>query len=582
MGSAQQQVRRQQRVDELCAAAIRALTGDRALHYRGGRLHRNTVPLSFSAPHLRDHPTLEGSVDFASQRGVIDAISLRLQHSDARLHRRLRPEDPVERLIFELLEQLRVESLAPVCMTGMTANLQHHFEQWSQAFHSSRLTETRLGLLMYTLTQSCWSLLNGRPPMAATETIIETTRAKLVRPLGATMAGMVRHRREQAVYAGYALKIARVVGAMVCDAERQQANERRDRDQDERPPGFVLWLDFEQEGRDEEAAVAESSHSKAVATAQSGSEPGYRAFTTRYDREVRASSLVRAVLLREYREQLNQRIAAQGINLTHLSRQLSALLATTPQRDGWSFEQEEGYIDGRRLAQLVGSPTERRLFRLERRTPVADCVVGFLIDCSGSMKEVIEPVAMIIDVLVRALERCGAASEVLGFTTGALNGGRAYQDWLSAGRPQHPGRLAEVVHILFKDADHDWRRSRATIAALLKTDLFREGIDGEAVDWACNRLLARAEARRILMVVSDGCPMDTATNRVNGESYLNNHLKDVVARREREHAVEVFAIGVGLDLSPVYSHCLATDLSQPIDNDLFFEIVHLLGGRSRR
>jgi len=575
--STPQQARRQQRIEELCAASIRALTGDAQLHFRGGTLHRAHAPLRFLAPHLRDDSVASGFEDFGSRRGLADAMALRLRHSDPALHRALAPADPVERLVFEMLEQLRVETLAPAEMPGMAANLRHRFEQWSRAFHASRLTETQLGLLMYALAQSCWSMLNGKPPLAETEEIIETTRAKLGRALTGTLAGIRRERTNQRAFAAHALRIAAIVGAMVRAAEAQQAGEREAPDDDaDAPAAFALLLDFEQSDGDGIASAA-SGHSQAFAA---GGE-GYRAWTTRYDREIDAAPLVRRELLREYRQRLDQRIAAGGIHLARLSRLLAAILAA-PQRDGWNFGEEEGYVDGARLARLVSTPTERRLFRLERQRPIADCALAFLVDCSGSMKEHVEPVAMIVDVMVRALEAAGAATEVLGFTTGAWNGGRPYREWLARGRPPHPGRLNEVLHMVFKSADRNWRRARTDLAALLKPDLYREGIDGEALDWACSRLMQCAARRRILIVVSDGCPMDSATALANDRFYLDNHLKEVVARHEQAGMVEVLGLGVGRDLSPFYRRCLATDPAEPVGNELFLSIVGLIAGRRRR
>jgi cobaltochelatase CobT len=285
-------------------------------------------------------------------------------------------------------------------------------------------------------------------------------------------------------------------------------------------------------------------------------------------------------LLRELREKLDHRITEHGINIPRLTRQLMLLLAA-PRRDGWSFGEEQGYIDGRRLAQVISSPAERRVFRAEQHKPKADCMVSFLADCSGSMKAHAEPVAILIDVLVRALEQAGVTTEVLGFTTGAWNGGRAQRDWMKAGRPKNPGRLNEVTHMIFKDADTGWRRARPDVAALLKLDLYREGIDGEAVAWACRRMQARKETRRILVVISDGCPRDSATILANDEFYLANHLKEVIAHHETRGEVEICGLGVGLDLSPYYSRSLAITLPESLNNELLTEIAQLIGVRRR-
>lgn len=575
MPTPQQQAQRQQRVEELCAATLRALTGDAALHYRGRRLYAGARPLPMHAPHLRVDPAEDG---FADCRAAADGMALRLLHSDADLHRSLCPADPVERLVFELLEQLRVETRVPADMPGMAANLHQRFENWSRAFYRSGLTEGSLGILLYTVAQMCWSRLTARQVLEDTEDYIEGTRVTLVGALGAALAGIRRHCGDQESFARHALEIARIVGERVRAERAATADDDADTDDEGTQRGFALLLDFDEiDATGDGIAAATTGASKVFEDAALA----YRVYTTRFDTEVAAASLVRRALLREYRERLDHRIADQGVNLPHLARMLAAVLAE-PARDGWLFGEEEGHIDGRRLAQLISSPAERRVFRQERYLPHADCVVSFLVDCSGSMKAHIEPVAMMIDVLIRALEMIGARTELLGFTTGAWNGGRAYRDWMSRGRPRHPGRLNEVCHMVFKDADRGWRRARADIAALLKANLFREGIDGEAVDWACNRMLAKRAARRILIVISDGCPSDGATALANDPFYLDNHLKDVVARRAQQGAVEILGLGVGLDLSPFYRRCLATDMTQGLDNTLFPDIVQLMGGRHRR
>ncbi|NIC06278.1 cobaltochelatase CobT-related protein [Billgrantia bachuensis] len=573
--SAQQQARRQQRIEELCAASLRAITGHLDLHYRGRRLYQGEARLPNYAPHLRIDP---GQDDFADCRAVADGIALRLLYSDASLHRQSCPKDPVERLVFELLEQLRVETRTPDVMPGMADNLLHRFERWSRDFYRSGLTEGSIGLLLYTVVQMCWSRLHARPVLEETEDYIEGTRASLVGKLGTALHGLRRQRHDQAAYAEHALAIARVVGERV-RAERAQVEEDDEAaDREEEATGaFALLLDFEESDNDDGIAAATTGRSKVFEDAALA----YRVFTTRFDREVAAGSLVRRALLRENRERLDQAIAEQGINLPRLARRLGCVL-WEPRPDGWAFGEEEGRIDGRRLAQLVSSPTERRLFYREQIKLGTDCAVSLLIDCSGSMKHHIMPVTIMAESLIRALEMIGASTELLGFTSGAWNGGRAYQEWMRRGRPRGPGRLNEVCHLVFKDADRSWRRARTDIAALLKPDLFREGIDGEAVDWACERLLARPETRRLLIVISDGCPADSATNLANDAYYLDNHLKEVVARRTREGQVEILGLGVGLDLSPFYRRCLATDMAQALDTHLFDEIVELIGGRRRR
>ncbi len=568
----QRRVRQEERVAELCAGVVRAFSGERDLHFRGRRLHRGRVPLPWFAPHL--HPSPETD-DFASFRGVADGLALRLTASDAALHERLRPEEPVERMLFEMLEQFRAEAMVPDIMAGMRHNLRHRHEQWSLAFHHSGLTDTARGLLLYAVAQICRARVHGQQVVEETEDMLEATRFGLAPLIGHQLAGLRRDRADQAAYAAHALSIARTVAAMLHEAD-DASEAARDPHVDDKRSVFSLVADMEQEII-ERFTTAESGRSAVIDEAGGA----YRVFTIDYDREHDAATLARKEVLAGHREKLDRRIAAQGVNIARLARELRALLAD-PTRDGWDGGQEEGLIDGRRLAQLVASPTERRLFRTERVEPTADCMVSFLIDCSGSMKEHAESVAMMVDVFARALEQAGVTSEVLGFTTGAWNGGRAQRDWIRAGRPLHPGRLNERCHLVFKAASTPWRRARPAMAALLKADLFREGIDGEAVAWACTRLRDRPEARKLLLVISDGSPMDSATHLANDAHYLDHHLRDVVARQEQRGDIEIAGIGVGLDLSPYYSRSHVLDLAASVGNTVFREITALMAGRHRR
>lgn len=566
MSNAQTQARHQQQIEHLCAAAIRALSSEPDLHFRGRQLYRGRARLAVDAPHLHPSP----DEDFGSFRGAADGMALRLKHSDDDLHRRLRPAEPVERLVFEMLEQFRVEALPPAHLPGVVGNLRHRHIQWSLNFHHAGLTETARGLVLYTVAQICRSRVTGEPVVERTQDLIEQSRAALAGQLGQALAGLRQQRHDQTAYAEHALAIACAVGEMLPGTGRDdhgEGTEGRTRlpllvDDDEDSVGVV--------------PVASSGQSRAFETA----DQHYRVFTTDHDRQQAASALIRPALLRQYRQQLDRRIAEQHVNLPRLARELTTLLAE-PARNGWDSGQEEGHIDARRLSRLVTSPTERRLFRTERIEPVANCLVTFLIDCSGSMAEHAESLAMLVDVFARALELAGADSEVLGFTTASWNGGRAMRDWRRAGRPHHPGRLNERRHIVFKDADTAWRRARPDIAALLKTDLFKEGADGEAVTWACERGRNRTEEHRLLIVLSDGSPMDSATNLTNDEHYLDNHLTEVV-RREELAGSRIYGLGVGLDLSPYYNRSHALDLSGGIGNGVFREILGMIAGNRRR
>jgi len=560
MSTSSARVRQQQRVEELCGGAVRALAAEPTLHFRGGRLHRGTAPLPTRAAHLRPDST----EDFGSFRGAADGLALRSAHSDAALHASLAAtgeDDETARLLVDLLEQFRVESLAT--LPGVVANLRHRHETWSRAFHASGLTETASGILLYTVVQVCRARVTGQPVVEETEDLLEATRFGLVPAIGRDLAGLRRHRTDQTAYAGHAWAIATHVSSLLAEQEHA-AGERRTSSREL----FSLFVEGDQ---DDTVATAVSGESRVLAD----SGGGYRVFTTAHDREHAVASLVRAPLLEEYRQALDRRVAAQGVNVPRLARQLRALLSV-PVDDGWDDAQEEGIVDGRSLSLLVTSPTERRFFRTVRESPVPDSLVTFLVDCSGSMRRHKESLAMVVDVFSRALDLAGVTHEILGFTTGAWNGGRALKDWRRAGRPPHPGRLNERVHLVFKDADTSWRRGRRGIAGLLKDDLYREGIDGEAVSWACRRMDGRAEPRRTLIVVSDGSPMDSATHLANDEHYLDHHLREVVEHEERNGSARIAGLGVGLDLSPFYARSQVVDLGEHTGSRVFGEVLDLL------
>lgn len=531
--------------DELCVTTLRALSGQLDLHLRGGRWYRGRLRLPLYAPHLFP----PAGDDLGSFRGAADGVALRLIHSDDLLHRRMRPEGPLARLIFEMLEQFRVEALVPATLPGVDRNLRRRHEQWSLGLHHEGLTETARGLLLYTVAQVCRARISGQPVVAGTEDLIEATRAAVGADLGTYLRALRRDRADQAAFGRAARALADRVAAMLQTVPG--GGGAGGGGQDAADDRFALLIGLANAPDESRPAAGPADNDGLPDPHRSG---GYRVFTTAYDSERHIASLVRPELLAGYRERLDQCVAAQGINLTRLVRDLTALLAS-PARDGWDGAQEEGRIDGRALARLIASPAERRLFRRERTELAADVLVTLLIDCSGSMAAHREPVAVLADVFTRALELAGAGSEILGFTTGAWHGGRALRDWQRAGQPAQPGRLGELSHLVFKSAATSWRRARRDIAGILKADLFREGLDGEAVAWAAGRARGHEARRCLLIVVSDGSPMDRATALANGEDYLDRHLAGVVADLEDAGDVEVYGVGVGLDLSPYYRRC---------------------------
>lgn len=563
MSTLQQRIRRRQHIEALCAATLRALSGEPRLQYRGRRLCLGDTPLAVGAPHLR----VTDNDDLAAYRGAADGMALRLLYSDAALHASLAPESPVARLMFDWLEQLRVESLAPAHLPGLVRNLVDRFAAWSRAFVHERHADGDVGELIHTVALISQARLTGQPVLEEFEGLIETRRGEIVPEIGSALAGLRRERHNQAAFAPHALAIATFVTDRVTQAQEQLA----DLDDNNDRAAFALLLDVNDDTSETAFSAALSGQSTTLAAAHQH----YRVFTCAYDSEQPVSRLLRAEQLDAFRARLDAAVAELPVNRHRLARYFRARLSVA-ERSSWQFGEESGYIDGRRLAQIVTTPADHRVFKIEQSEPRSNTIVGLLLDCSGSMKAHSEFLALIVDRLVDALSMAGVTSEILGFTTGAWSGGRAQQDWVTAGRPAQPGRLNEARHLIFKPAQRPWRRARRDIGALLKPDLYREGIDGEAVDWACARLSARTEARRILVVVSDGCPMDSATQRANDRYYLDNHLQQVVARRERDDAIGIRGLGVGLDLSAFYPRSLIVDPQAPIDSTLLGEIAALI------
>jgi cobaltochelatase CobT len=309
--------RHQQRVEELCAASLRAISGDRQLHFKGRRLHRAATRLPMFAPHL--HPSLDDD-DFSSFRGAADGLALRIAHSDAALHRQNVPAAPLERLLFDMLEQIRVESQVTDQMPGVAHNLRHRFEAWSLAFHRSRLTETARGILLFTVTQVCRARVTGERVIEETEDLMEATRAAISPSLGTDLMGLRRNRHDQAAYAVHALAIARLVAEMLNSADEEEVGDKDvPNDKDGERAAFSLMMDLEGDEL-EGISAAVTGHSPVL----EGFEGRYKIYTTAYDREVKAATLVPRAQLRVYREQLDQRIAGQGINVEMVARTTGA------------------------------------------------------------------------------------------------------------------------------------------------------------------------------------------------------------------------------------------------------------------
>ncbi|MDG2340892.1 MAG: cobaltochelatase subunit CobT, partial [Paracoccaceae bacterium] len=295
----------------------------------------------------------------------------------------------------------------------------------------------------------------------------------------------------------------------------------------------------------------------------SDADPNYVVYTTDFDEEISAEDLAEPVELERLRAYLDQQLEPLKGAVSRLANKLQRRLQAQQNRS-WEFDKEEGILDAGRLARVVANPTTPLSFKWEKDTEFRDTVVTLLLDNSGSMRgRPISIAAICADVLARTLERCNVKVEILGFTTRAWKGGQSRENWLNDGRPQQPGRLNDLRHIIYKSADAPWRRVRPNLGLMMKEGLLKENIDGEALEWAHRRMLARTEQRKILMVISDGAPVDDSTLSVNPANFLEKHLRDVIAMVEKRKMVELLAIGIGHDVTRYYERAVTiTDVEQ--------------------
>ena len=551
-------------LDRLTSAAMRAIGDEPSAELRGGRVEIDGRAMPLAVPHMaRDL----AAMDLVDRRGMADALGLRVRHSDRELHRRLAPTKPLERIVFDIAEQFRCESLAPGGWRGSTVNREMAFQRWNESTQAERLTETGLGLLVFTLTQMLRSRLLGRPTAEQVDDLIETTRGNLARLIGPPLAELPALVADQEAFAAPAMEIARLVAEMAGDATEEL--NRFDGDDRSR---LVIPIDWD---------AIDYELSNADGPPQTAAGPDrYRAFTTAHDRVTAGHELYRPRELRILRARLEDLKTQQAVGVARVGQQLQVLFAAATV-DHWVGGFDDGRLDPARLARLIADPIDPAVYRQTVSRAATDTVVTFPIDTSGSMKvQRFESLAVLIDTLVQALEMAGVASEVLGFTTSTWSGGRSADDLRAAGSPAEPGRVADLLHIVYKSADQSWRQARLGLAAMLRTDHYREGVDGEAVRWATDRLMARPERRRVLILVSDGLPMETATARLNLDGYLLDHLQH--EWRRADDRVERGAVSLHHDLSAVAAPSISLDLSGTLTIGTYRFLHHLVGPSSRK
>ena len=552
------------------AASLRALAAEPCAEYRASRLRVDGKPAPFAAPYL--------AVDFAQagvdrSRGVMDSLSLRLLHSDFALHQELSPRSGFARLVFDVLEHTRCESLLPETHRGLRDNLDTAFIQWCHEAHGNGFCDSDLGILLYTVIHMARARLIGTFEDETAEALIEATRANLGPILGKSLYQLKGARENQSAFAIHAAHIANELGEMVADAADDADDSAKLKDRH----SVILPPDWNDSDIDAEVESAGAGAASATISEQTDLQKlgDYHVYTHEFDQLVEARSLIRNEKRYALRGRLDQLVRSQAVSVTRLAREMQVLFSR-PENDGWLFAQEEGLVDARRLAQLVSNPEYHQVFVQDRLQLKSNAVVSFLIDNSGSMKrQRYEAVAVLIDTYARALDLAGVQSEVLGFTTADWNGGKALHAWRKAGQTQNPGRMGELLHVVYKSADVTWRRSRGSMACLLSTQHFREGVDGEALIWAYQRLKARDEPNRYLVIISDGAPLDAATQNTNREGFLGDHLASVARFIESDPQINLGAIGIDLDMNDTFNNAALLDLGGTL-GQASYRVLHSL------
>ena len=532
------------------------------------------------------------AAEAAIVRGHADSFALKLACHDAAMHRRRMPGGQQARAVFEAVEQARVESIGARRMLGVASNLNAMLDDRFHRGKFDEITDRADAPIEEAVALMVRERLTGRAPPEAARKLVD-----LWRPFIEDHAGSELDRLEDLIedQRGFAEVVHDLLNSLEMgdergrDASDDDADTERNREGQEDSSGEDGELS---ESEDADAASLEQSEMSADELPEGASEsaeaenaelpedadlgdaetpgepwrprhgqneprgPSYRPFTARFDETIGAEELCEPEELDRLRGYLDKQLSHLAGVVARLANRLQRKLMAQQNR-AWEFDIEEGQLDASRLPRIIIDPLHALSFKREKDTNFRDTVVTLLLDNSGSMRgRPITVAATCADVLARTLERCGVKVEILGFTTRAWKGGQSREAWLTAGKPQNPGRLNDLRHIIYKSADAPWRRARKNLGLMMREGLLKENIDGEALDWAHQRLLARTEQRKILMMISDGAPVDDSTLSVNAGNYLERHLRHVIDEIENRSPVELIAIGIGHDVTRYYKRAV--------------------------
>ncbi len=553
--------------------------------------------------------------DQASEaRGFADSFALKLRHHNAALHARAAPAEPTARACYDVVEQVRYEALGANNFSGMRDNLEAATELRTATDPITRAQvegevplQSALGLLLR-------EALTGAPIPQRARGGVEMVREFIEARTGGDFEALALSIDDQKAFQSLALdmlqhlELTRTDESGSSDEDDGDADDGQDEadddgedQQDGAEPQTAEMAGEPAQGDSDGDSDGESQDSEEMSDGDVGEEgedgmmpvrpnrpwtdiPNdfeYKHFTNRFDEVVEAPELCDADELDRLRAYLDSQLTGLQSIVTRLANRLQRRLMAQQNR-AWDFDQEEGLLDAARLARVVVSPGQSLSYKVERDQEFKDTVVTLLIDNSGSMRgRPISIAAISADILARTLERCGVKTEILGFTTRAWKGGQSREAWLADGKPPHPGRLNDLRHIVYKKADEPWRRARRNLGLMMREGLLKENIDGEALLWAHQRLLARPEDRRILMVISDGAPVDDSTLSVNNAGYLEQHLRRVIEWIERSSPVQLAAIGIGHDVTRYYKRSVTIMDVEQLGGTIIEQLAGLFEGETK-
>jgi cobaltochelatase CobT len=597
---------------ELQARVAEAISGTPDVTVLVGLNHATDAPLENS-----ERIVVATQEDASAQqqryvRGQVDMAALALKHHHAVTHRRFRPADPKAASVFDALELVRLEAIGGEHMQGVKHNLDARVQVQCAQFEGAEIPTAQL--LALSLRQE-WL---GTPPPEPMQQAVASVQPLVARYVSKNRDVLQQHVHQQVPFAKamqhflVELELMAKPSDLALDSlpdddtqtmdsvghSRDEASEDAQLEEEASPEPLGSDDAGEEESGEDNSGTSEGESTE-LAPEDNGppiptpmhNQPvfskdiqftNYSAFTTQFDEVVPASALASGDELMRLYEQLQQKLRQYHTVSSRLATRLQRLLLAQQARE-WMYELDDGMIDNARLARIVVRPDIRDIYKQEKDTDFRDTVVTLLIDNSGSMRgRPITIAALSADIMARTLERCGVKVEVLGFTTRDWKGGQTRKYWLEQGRPAEPGRLNDLRHIIYKSADQRFSRARRHFAVMLKEGLLKENIDGEAILWAYQRLKSRREHRRILMVISDGAPVDDSTLSANSGGYLDRHLRDVIGMIEKENVVELLAIGIGHDVTRYYQRAVTLHDAEQLGDAMVNEITDLFKPRARQ